>query len=149
MIQKATIRDVEEIHKLLTSLARRGGVLPRALSSIYENLRDFFVYREKSRVIGCVALHIVWKDLAEVRSLAVDSHHRRKGIGRKLVEIALSEAKGLGIEKAFALTYQETFFNKLGFITVDKNTLPHKIWSDCMNCPKFPNCDEVAVLFKL
>lgn len=149
MIQKATIKDVEAVHKLLVQASKRGGVLPRALSDLYENLRDFFVYKEKEKIVGCCALHIVWKDLAEIRSLSVDAHYRHRGIGKKLVETALKEAEGFGMEKVFALTNQQVFFNKAGFQIEDKNSLPHKIWSDCMNCPKFPDCDEVAMVFKI
>ena len=148
MIEKATIKDVELIHKLLLQASRRGGVLPRAFVDLYENLRDFFVYKEKNKIVGCCALHIVWRDLAEIRSLSVDSHYRKRGIGRKLIEAALSEAKNLGIVQVFALTNRRPFFEKVGFSLIDKNSLPHKIWSDCMNCAKFPDCDEEALVFK-
>ena len=100
-------------------------------------------------IVGVAALNICWEDLAEVKSLAVREDYQAKGMGRQLVEHCLSEAVVLGIYRVFTLTYQPKFFEKLGFKLVDKSSLPHKIWADCLKCPKFPDCDEIALLVEL
>jgi amino-acid N-acetyltransferase len=148
-IEKACIDDVIQIHKLVNNFAERGEMLPRPLSELYENVRDFFVARENGQVIACAALHIAWADLAEVKSLAVSEEHRRHGLGQKLVQACLDEAKSLGITTVFSLTYVATFFEKCGFVQEDKSTLPHKIWGECYRCPKFPNCDEAALIYRI
>lgn len=121
-------------------------MLPRSLNEIYENIRDFFVYKDNDKLMGASALHILWEDLAEIRSLAVSKECQNKGIGKKLIERCLKEAKSLGVKKVFALTYTPQFFKKLGFKDIDKNSLPQKIWGDCLKCPRFPQCEEVAVI---
>jgi amino-acid N-acetyltransferase len=122
-------------------------MLPRSLSDIYENLRDYFVFEEDGgELVGSAAIHIMWEDLAEVRSLAVREGKMRRGVGTQLVESCISEAIVLGIGRVFALTYKPEFFEKLGFHVVDKAELPQKIWSDCLKCSKFPDCDEVALV---
>ena len=147
MIRKARMADVKAIQMLIAEYARKGDMLPRSLSEIYENLRDYFVCVEDGGgVIGSAAVHLMWEDLAEVRSLAVRDDRVGRGIGTKLVEACISEAIVLGITRVFALTYKPEFFEKLGFRRVDKSELPHKIWSDCLKCSKFPDCDEVALL---
>jgi amino-acid N-acetyltransferase len=147
MIRKARMADVKTIQALIGEYARKGAMLPRSLSSIYENLRDYFVYENgDGQVIGSAAIHIMWEDLAEVRSLAVREGEMGKGIGTKLVEACISEAIVLGITRVFALTYRPDFFKRIGFREVDKSELPHKIWSDCLKCAKFPDCDEVALV---
>jgi amino-acid N-acetyltransferase len=147
MIRKARMGDVKAIQKLIAEYARKGDMLPRSLSEIYENLRDYFVYVEDGgEVIGSAAVHLMWEDLAEVRSLAVRDDRMRRGVGTQLVEACISEAIVLGITRVFALTYKPLFFEKLGFKRVDKSELPHKIWSDCLKCSKFPDCDEVALV---
>ena len=145
-VTKATIDDVPQMHKLINDFANRGDMLPRALSQIYENLRDYFVLRDGTQVVGCAALHVNWQDLAEVRSLAVDEGHQKEGLGRSLVQACLDEARSLGITKVFSLTRQPGFFLKLGFDLVDRSLLPHKVWAECYYCPKFPDCDEVALM---
>ena len=150
MIRKARMGDVKAIQKLIAEYARKGDMLPRSLSEIYENLRDYFVYVEDGgEVIGSAAVHLMWEDLAEVRSLAVRDDRMGRGIGTQLVEACISEAIILGITRVFALTYKPVFFEKLGFKQVDKSELPHKIWSDCLKCSKFPDCDEVALVADL
>lgn len=150
MIRKARMGDVKAIQKLIAEYARKGDMLPRSLSEIYENLRDYFVFLEEGReVIGSAAIHIMWEDLAEVRSLAVRDGHKSKGVGTQLVEACISEAIVLGIARVFALTYKPEFFEKLGFVRVDKSDLPQKIWTDCLKCSKFPDCDEVALVSDL
>ena len=147
-VEKAKIDDVQRIHKLINSFADKGEMLPRALSEIYENLRDFFVIRDKNnKVIGCVALHINWADLAEIKSLAVSDDKQTQGLGSMLVEACIGEARVLGIPTIFCLSYKPAFFEKHKFRKVDKMELPRKVWSECYSCPKFPDCDEVALVY--
>ena len=145
MIRKAKLKDVKEIQGLIKLYSTRGEILPRSLSELYDHLRDFFVFVQDHKVLGICALHICWEDLAEVRSLAVQEEVRSKGMGAKLVKACLEESKALGVKRVFALTYRPDFFERLGFKKVDKNMLPHKIWTDCLKCVKFPDCNEVAV----
>lgn len=148
-VEKARISDAQQMHVLINSFANKGEMLPRALSDIYENLRDYYVIRDNDeRVLACVALHISWADLAEVRSLAVDKETHFKGLGRMLVKECLQEADQLGIATVFCLTYKPDFFKKCGFEDIDKMELPRKVWSECFHCPKFPDCDEVALVYK-
>jgi amino-acid N-acetyltransferase len=149
MIRKAQIPDVKDIQKLLMTFASRGDMLSRSLSEIYESLRDFYVYEEQGELLGVAALHIVWEDLAEVRSVAVAEDAGRKGIGGQLVQACIAEARQLGLRKIFCLTYKPDFFAKQGFHLVDKAELPHKVWGDCIKCPKFPDCDENAMTMEL
>ena len=147
MIRKARFSEIEEIQRLINRYAQEGALLPRSLNELYENLRDFFVWEEKGKILGCCALHISWEDLAEIKSLAVNKRARGRGMGSRLLQSALSEAKDLGVKKVFALTNQEKFFKKNGFKKIEKENLPHKIWGECIRCPKFPDCDEVAMIF--
>ena len=148
-VEKAKINDAQRIHELVNSFADKGEILPRALSEIYENLRDFFVVRDKNnQLIGCVALHINWADLAEVKSLAVSEDKQAKGLGSVLIEACLDEARELGIPTVFCLSYKPAFFEKYNFRRVDKMELPRKVWSECYRCPKFPDCDEVALIYQ-
>ena len=138
--------DVPKIQKLINGFAAEGKMLPVALNQLYENLRDFWVDEEKDKVIACCRLHITWKDLGEIRSLAVAEKKQHQGIGSFLLKRALKEAKKLNLKKIFALTYAPSFFEKHGFFRISKTRLPHKIWSECLNCPKFPKCDEIALM---
>jgi len=147
--EKARVSDVSQMHKLINSFADKGEMLARSLSEIYENIRDYFVVRQGERVIACVALHVSWSDLAEIKSLAVAEDCQQQGIGDQLVEACLKEAKELGIPTVFCLTYKPAFFEKGGFSQVDRAELPHKVWGECYRCPKFPNCDEVALIYHL
>ncbi|MEE8546875.1 MAG: N-acetyltransferase [bacterium] len=149
MIRKAKMKDVPIVHELVNDYASRGEMLARSRSEIYEGLRDFFIAEEEGQILGCAALHINWEDLAEVRSLAVSETAQKRGIGRKLVEACIQEARALGVAKVYALTYRPGFFEQLGFDQVPKETLPHKIWGDCLKCPQFPNCDEDAVMMEI
>ncbi|MEA3240620.1 MAG: N-acetyltransferase [Pseudomonadota bacterium] len=146
MLQLATIKDVPRIQKILEYYANQGLLLPRALSDLYENVRDFIIYKEEKEIIGASALHVCWEDLGEIRSLAVMPEHTKEGIGSQLVNHCETEARRLGLQKAFTLTYQESFFSKLGYQKIDKSLLPHKIWKDCLQCVKFPNCDAIAMI---
>lgn len=146
MVEKARINDVPQIHQLVNSFAERGEMLARSLSEIYESLRDYFVARDGERVIACAALHVAWADLAEVKSVAVAEEFHKQGIGAQLVAACIKEARELGIPTVFCLTYQPGFFEKFGFHRVDKMELPRKVWTECYRCPKFPDCDEVALV---
>ncbi len=149
IIEKAKIGDVIQMHKLINYFADKGEMLARPLSEIYENIRDYFVVREGERVIACAALHVNWSDLAEIKSVAVAEHSQRKGIGDRLIEACLREAKELDLLTVFCLTYKPAFFERFGFTQVDKMELPHKVWTECYRCPKFPNCDEIALIYHL
>jgi amino-acid N-acetyltransferase len=149
MIRKAILQDARQIHQLLMVYVKDGLVLSRSLMDIFESIRDFYVFVEDERVVGVAALNICWEDLAEVRSLVVHDDVSGRGIGSHLVEACLSEARQLGIGRVFALTYQQSFFEKLGFDVIEKSELPQKIWSDCIKCVKFPDCDEIALSISL
>jgi len=147
-VEKAKISDVTQIHKLINGFAEKGLMLARPLSELYESIRDFYVIRERDEIIACAALHIAWSDLAEIRSVAVAEDQQRKGLGAKLVAACLQEAKSLGIDAVFCFTYQPQFFKSQQFADIDKMELPRKVWSDCLRCPKFPNCDEIALIYR-
>ncbi len=149
MMRPATIHDVPRIQAIINSHAELGRMLFKSYAQLFEDLRDFGVYEEGGDVLGCVALTIIWADLAEVRSLAVDERAIGRGIGRKLVEWSVDEARRLQIRRLFALTYEQRFFEKLGFEVVAKESLPLKVWSDCVRCPKNQNCDEIAMVREL
>lgn len=146
-IRKAKIQDIKKIQKLINEFAKKGEMLPRSLNELYENIRDFFVAEEGNEIKGVCALHILWEDLAEVRSLVVKRDYQKKGIGSDLVKKCLREAKSFGVKNVFVLTYIPDFFKRLGFTEIDKSKLPQKIWGDCIKCPKFPECDEVALIY--
>ena len=148
-VKKANISDATQMHKLINYFADKGDMLPRPLSEIYENIRDYFVFREGERVVACASLHITWSDLAEIKSVAVAEDSQRKGIGNRLIEACLNEAKELGIPTVFCLTYKPSFFERFGFSQLDKMELPQKVWNECYRCPKFPNCDEIALIHHL
>jgi amino-acid N-acetyltransferase len=150
IIEKAKITDAEQIHELVNYFAEKGEMLPRALSDIYQGLRDYYVVRDDdNKLVACVALHVSWGDLAEIRSLAVDPNTQLKGLGSMLVKACVEEARTLDIPAIFCLTYKQPFFEKLGFHLVDKTKLPRKVWSECFHCPKFPDCDEVSMIMRL
>ncbi len=151
-IRKAIISDVHSIHSILNFNAEKDLLLPRSLSSLYDHLRDYFVLVDKKQgnaIKGVCGLGICWEELAEIRSLAVTEDRQGKGSGSRLVEACLDEAKSIGLKKVFVLTYAPEFFKKIGFKEVDKSVLPHKIWADCLNCPKFPDCDETALMIDI
>jgi len=148
-VEKARIKDVVQMHQLINYFADRGEMLPRPLSELYENIRDYFVIRQGERVVACAALHVSWSDLAEIKSLAVAEDNQEQGVGAQLIEACLKEARELGIPTVFCLTYKPAFFEKFGFSQVGKMELPRKVWTECYRCPKFPNCDEVALICRL
>ncbi|MBC7360075.1 MAG: N-acetyltransferase [Desulfacinum sp.] len=151
MIRKARISDVKHLHRLLNAFAAEGRLLPRSLNDLYTNIRDTFVWEDEEthEILGCGSLHIVWEDLAEIRSLAVRKEWQGRGIGARLVQACLQEAAELGIHRVFVLTYEVEFFRKQGFQEVEKHIFPQKIWADCLHCNKFPDCDETALVLDL
>lgn len=149
MIRRATTGDVKSIQKALDHYAAKGLLLPRSLNDLYDNLRDFVLWEDEKNIVGVSSLHVCWDDLGEIRSLAVLPQATHKGIGRTLVDKCEHDARGLGLKRTFTLTYQEKFFAKLGYRVIDKGELPHKVWRDCLNCVKFPDCDEIAMIKQL
>ncbi len=147
MIRKATLRDVRAIHRLISEQAKDGHILLRALTELYAQVRDFSVQSadDSDEIVGCGALHFVWEDLAEVRSLAVTTNYQHKGIGTQLIEALLEEARQMEVKQVFVLANKTRLFERCGFTVMEKNLLPHKIWADCLRCTKFPDCDEIAL----
>jgi amino-acid N-acetyltransferase len=146
MIRPATIHDVPRIQEIINSHAELGKMLFKSLAQLYEAVRDFGVHEEEGQAVGCAGVTVLWADLAEIRSLAVDERCRGRGIGRDLVQWTIDEARRLQIRRLMALTYEQRFFEKLGFEVVSKDTLPLKVWSDCVRCPKRDHCDEIAMV---
>lgn len=145
LIRDARLKDGVPIQKLLMEYVSAGIVLSRSLVEIYQSIREFKVAEENDQLVGICSLHVWWEDLAEVRSLVVKPGRERQGIGTDMVKAVLEEAKAMGLKRLFALTYKPDFFSRLGFSVVDKSELPQKVWGDCVKCPKFPQCDEIAV----
>ena len=144
---RAQIADAQPICDLVNTFARKGEMLPRTMSEVYQNLRDFYVIRDDGGVlVACGALHILWEDLAEIKSLAVREDQQGNGLGARIVDACIDEARALGLQTAFALTYRPGFFEKLGFTQADVMTLPRKVWGECYRCPKFPGCNEIAMV---
>ena len=148
-IRKAKISDARKIQELTNFYARKNLMLLRSLNDVYETIRDYWVYDLGQEMIACAALHIDWEDLAEIRSVAVEEQHKRRGIGAALVQKCIEEAGELGVKSVFVLTYEADFFRKIGFAPYGKEKLPHKIWGECLKCHKFPDCDEEALIINL
>ncbi len=146
MVRKARLDDVPVILNLINEFAEQGEMLFRAPPELYEHLRDFFVIERDGAIVGCCALEIMSRDLAEIKSLSVRPDQQRQGGGRELVQACIAEASELGLGRVFALTRSQEFFERIGFHVVDRETLPHKIWDDCLRCPRQDECDEIAVL---
>lgn len=147
--RKPKFTDVIAMQELINVNADLGLMLPRSRNAIYETLRDFTVAEQEGKLLGVGALHIIWDEMAEIRALAIAPDAKKQGIGRKIVGLLVDEAKDLGVKQVFALTYQPEFFTKCGFTEVPKENLPHKVWKECINCPKFPNCDETAMIMNI
>jgi amino-acid N-acetyltransferase len=145
-VDRARVSDAKSLHRLISHFADKGEVLPRALSEICEGIRDYFVVRKRGRVIACAALQVTWVDLAEIRSLAVDEREQNHRIGSLLIEACLEEASELGVPRVFCLARNPTFFEKHGFHLINKKELPQKVWAECYRCPRFPDCDEAALI---
>jgi amino-acid N-acetyltransferase len=149
-IRPARAEDAKTICSIINYYAERGRMLHRSLESVYESLREFQVaVDEAGRILGCVAVDVYWGDLAEVKSLAVSHGHRGGGIGKRLIRAALRDARGLGLRRLFALTYEKEFFLRLGFRRAPRESLPEKVWRECLACPKSDQCDEIAMILDL
>jgi len=148
-VRTATVSDAEAIADLVNGYAARGEMLPKSLNHVYQNIRDFLVVEAPEGIVACGALHVLWDNLGEIRSLAVHDAYRRRGIGGQIVRTHLEGARQLGLPQVFALSYKPQFFVSLGFVVVERDSLPRKIWVDCIDCVKFPQCDEVAVIYNL
>ncbi|HEY3314003.1 MAG TPA: N-acetyltransferase [Bacillota bacterium] len=149
IIRKARAEDIPQAHALIDGYARQGLMLRRPMTLLYESLRDLVVAADDGRVVAVGGLHIMWSDLAEVRSLAVSSDYRGQGVGRRMVEYMMGEAEAMGLSRVFALTYQQAFFAACSFTVIDKAELPQKVWKECVYCDRFENCDEIAVIRRL
>ncbi len=152
LLRKARPADVNEMHRIINYYADKQLMLPKTQLRLYEFMRDYTVATDASdsnKVLGCGALHIYWEDLAEIRAIAVDPEMARNGIGTHIVKQLLSEAHNLGISEVFVFTYEPKFFSRFGFVEVDHGDLPLKVYNECFNCPKFNNCDEIAMVVKL
>jgi len=148
-LRRALVADVEAIQRLINYFAQQDEMLPRSLNELYESLRDFYVVEAGGEIVGCCALHVTWGDLAEVKGLAVREDNRGHGIGKQLVEACLEDGRTLGLPRAFVLTYIPDYFERFGFREVEKSELPHKVWSECIRCPKFPDCGEVSMVLEI
>lgn len=149
VVEKARVSDAPQIHRLVNYFADRGEMLHRPLSEIYEGIRDYLVVREGEDLVACAALHISWADLAEIKAMAVRESDQSQGLGRLLTEACLAEAQNLDIPTIFCLTYKPGFYARLGFRQIDRMLLPRKIWGECYRCAKFPDCEEVAMLYEM
>jgi amino-acid N-acetyltransferase len=147
--RKAKMQDVEPLHEMINDFAEKGLMLPRSRNLLYEALREFIIIEDEGKLAGIGALHIIWDNLAEIRALAIKPEYQRCGLGKQIIAQLIDEALELGINQVFALTYQGEFFKKCGFREVSKDEMPHKVWKECINCPKFPNCDEQAMIRNL
>lgn len=147
--ERATVHDAEAIHRLVNFWAARGDMLPRTMGEVYENIRDFFVVREGGEAVACGALHITWADIAELKSVAVAEDRQSSGYGSVVVRACIDEERTLGLDRVFALTYRPGFFERLGFQQADVMSLPRKVWNECYRCPKFPGCNEIAMILEL
>jgi amino-acid N-acetyltransferase len=150
IVRKARLSDVRAMHNLMNYFSERRELLPRSLSEIYENLQQFYVAVQGDKVVGSCALYVTWAGLAEVKALAVMPDHQRKGLGKRLLKTIIDEAKNLGVEMLFTLTIREGLFKKFGFKLAKKSTLPHKVWTECVRCPYFPDsCIETSLVLRL
>lgn len=146
LFRKAKMSDIENIAALINFYAERGAMLPRTIPSMYQRIREYTLIEENGIIIAVGSLHILWNDLAEICSLAVHPENVNSGLGSSLVKRLIQEGKELEIKNIFTLTYQPLFFEKCGFTRLEKEELPQKVWTECINCPKFPNCDEIALI---
>lgn len=149
VVRPAVVTDGVQIANLVNLYASRAEMLPKSRYQVYQHIAGFIVAEVNGKIVGCGVLHVLWEDLAEIRSLAVQEAYQRQGLGTKMVARLIDKARLLGLSQVFALTYVPGFFEAIGFHGIDKRSLPQKIWIDCINCAKFPECDEEALLLKL
>ena len=145
-IRKAKVQDIPEIHKIINGYAKKNLMLPRSLSELYESVQEFFVVEVNKKIVGCCALHVTWEDLGEIRSIAVKREYQNRNYGAKLLAACHKQAKNLGLKKVFTLTVIPEYFKKFGYKEIPKEKLPHKVWSDCIKCPLFPDCNEIPLV---
>ena len=144
---KPILKDIKEIQNLLTPFIKDGIILKRDDDEIATNIRSYSIIKKDNKIVAVGALHIYSTNLAEIRSLAVSKEYQKQGLGKEIVNELEKEAKYLGIKKLLTLTYQKEFFEKLGFKEIPKEEVPeHKVWSDCIKCPHFPNCNEISLI---
>ena len=147
MIFKPTLKDIDSIQNLLAPFIADGIILKRDNDEIATNIRSYIAIKNENKIIAIGALHIYSMQLAEIRSLAVDINYQKQGLGKSIIIELEKEAKDLGISQLLTLTYQKEFFEKNGFIEIPKEKVPeHKVWSDCIKCPHFPNCNEISLI---
>ncbi|MDR1511406.1 MAG: N-acetyltransferase [Endomicrobium sp.] len=149
IIRPAKVTDIKGIHEIIEYYASNKKMLHKSLNTLYEDIQEFVVLENNNKVIACGALHVSWEDLAEIKSLAVLDEYQRQGLGRKIVSNLQKNAKKLGINKVFVLSFNPEFFVKLGYKKIQKDNLPHKIWRECVDCHLFPGCGEIALTFDL
>lgn len=149
MIRQATLNDVPAILSLVNNHAKQGLMLMKSPLDLYRNILNFVVYEQDGQVVGCSRLVVLWKDIGEIASLAVADAYKRRGIGAELVKACIQTAKDIGLPRVFSLTYQTAFFSACGFKVIEREALPHKVFGDCLNCPKVDCCDETAVIYDL
>jgi amino-acid N-acetyltransferase len=148
-IREANVNDTDKIIEMVNYYSNIGMMLPKTPYKIYSTIQNFFVAEVDNIIVGCVSISVLWKDIAEICSLAVDPGYLGHGTGRKLIEKCIEKAKKLELQKLVALTYQDKFFEKMGFKLEDKDHFPRKLWRECLECPKLENCDEFAYVFEL
>ena len=162
-IQKAQIRDVEEIIELVNGFAARNLMLPRGPQYVYENIRDFVIASDRNvpvysiaetreilhLLVACGSLHVLWDDIGEIRALAIHPDYQHLGLGSKLIELMKEEARQLGLKHLFTFTLTEDFFKRLGFKRQGRDELPPKVWGECSRCPKYFKCDEIGMVLEI
>ncbi len=148
-IQTATLADMELVHALITPFADRNEMLHRPKSELYENVRDYFVVKDQGEVIASGSVHVVWNDLAEIKAVAVREEYQSQGWGKRMVAHCMEAARDMGIATVFVLTHKTGYYDQLGFQQIDVMHLPRKVWGECLRCPKFPTCDEIAMVYHL
>lgn len=148
-IQRAKLSDVPKVHRLITYFADQGEVLHRPLTELYENVRDYFVIKGGEELIACASVHVLWGDLAEIKAVAVREDYQSLGLGKLLLTRCFEEARDLELATVFVLTHKPAYYEQFGFQLVDVNTLPRKVWGECLRCPKFPQCNELAMVYHL
>ncbi|MCL2469315.1 MAG: N-acetyltransferase [Alphaproteobacteria bacterium] len=149
MIRPATLADAEAILALVNNNAQKGLMLMKSPLAVYKDIPNYVVYEEDGAVVGCCRVAVLWRDIGEIASLAVADDCKNQGIGKKMVEVCLDRAKALGLPRVFVLTYRVSFFEDCGFTQVPRESLPHKVFSDCLNCPKVDCCDETALILDI
>ena len=148
-IEPATLRDMDSVHELVTSFANRNEMLHRPLSELYENFRDYFVVKDEGRVVACGSVHVVWNDLAEIKAVGVREEYQSQGWGKRMIAQCMEAAREMGIATVFVLTHKTGYYDQLGFEEINVTSLPRKVWGECLRCPKFPNCNEIAMVYHL